>query len=112
MQNELAKTGFLVSVISYGSFWLLDAIRPGIVARYFSVHIFLLCALIFGAWWVRADESFEDLPRLHVLVATGLGIMFAIFVWIAGEGFESLRILATLVSSMIPLLVLRLVKYK
>ncbi len=112
MQHTIAKTGFLVSLTSYLSFWLLDALRPGFVARYFSVHLFLLSTLLFAIWWVKTDAPFLDHPRFHVLVALCLGILLSVLVWNSGEGFGGLRILVTMVSFVIPLLVLRLVKYK
>ncbi len=112
MQETIAKTGYLVSLTSYVGFWLLDALRPGFVARSLSVHLFLLSALCFGVWWVKTGDNGVDHPRGHVLLAIMLGILFSVVVWISGGGFGSLRILVSLVSLFIPLLVLRLVKYK
>jgi len=112
MQASIAKTGFLVSLTSYVCFWLLDALRPGFVARYVSVHVFLLSSLLFGVWWVRLAETPIDHPRLHVVLALLLGILCLILVWRLGGGFGSLRILVSLLSFFIPLVVLRLVKYK
>lgn len=112
MQRTIAKTGFLVSLTSYLCFWLLDALRPGFVARYFSVHLFFLGALVFGVLWVKTDELATDHPRGHVLMAMLAGVVLGALVWISGEGFASLRIVITLLAALIPLMLLRLVKYK
>ena len=112
MQADIPKTGFLVSLISYLSFWLLDALRPGFVARFFSVHLFLLASILFAIWWVRCDVSAVDHPRLHVVVAGVLGIVLSVLMWNVGEGFGGLRILVCLVALIMPLLILRLIKYK
>lgn len=112
MQASIAKTGFLVSLTSYVSFWLLDALRPGFVARYLSVHLFLLSALIFGIWWVQTGETSLDRPRLQVILAAFLGVLCCVLVWRSGSGFGSLRIVVSLLSAFLPLLILRLVKYK
>lgn len=49
-QLAIARTGFYTALISYAFFWLCDAIRPGFVSDYFSVHWFLFAAIVFAGW--------------------------------------------------------------
>lgn len=49
-QVSVARTGFYAALVSYAAFWLCDAIRPGFVSNYFSVHWFLIAAIVFAVW--------------------------------------------------------------
>lgn len=57
--KSIAYTGFIVSLVSYVVFWGADIARTGFVSRYFSVHVFLLAALVFGGWmmFVEVNDS-------------------------------------------------------
>lgn len=55
--RRVARTGFWVSAVSYAVFWACDLARPGFVSRYFSVHVFLIAALAFGAWWTYVESN-------------------------------------------------------
>lgn len=109
-QERIAKVGFFTSAISYVSFWIVDAIRPGFVARYVSVHLFLLAAIVFGAWWTMTVRTYRDWPFAQYAVATAYGIVLAAIAWNFGAGFESYRLLAVLAALVTPATVLSLVR--
>lgn len=108
--HQIAKTGFHVSLISYGLFWLLDVLRPGFVSRSFSVHLFLLAALIFGLWWGIQVKEFTDRPWVQLVVVGILGILFAVLTWFSGSGLGTLRVLITLISLFIPVIFWNLIR--
>ncbi len=56
-QQAVARTGFYASIVSYAVFWACDAIRAGFVSDYFSVHWFLLAAIVFASWWGALHEE-------------------------------------------------------
>lgn len=109
-QERIAKTGFFTSAISYVSFWIVDALRPGFVARYLSVHLFLLAAVVFGAWWMATVREYRDWPFAQYGVAAVLGIVLASIAWTLGAGFESYRLLAVLAAFVTPATVLATVR--
>ncbi len=109
-QERIARTGFFTAAVSYVSFWILDALRPGFVARYVSVHLFLLAAMIFGAWWAVSARSYRDWPFAQYVVAALFGIVLATVAWTLGAGFESYRLLAVLAALVTPATVLSLVR--
>lgn len=109
-QERIAKTGFFTSAISYVAFWIVDAIRPGFVARYLSVHLFLLAAIVFGAWWTATVREYRDWPFVQYGVAVTFGIVLASIAWTLGAGFESYRLLAVLAALVTPATVLSLVR--
>ncbi len=77
-QEIIARTGFVTSVYAYAFFWGADLMQPGFVSRYFSVHIFLLCAIVFGWWWSRCVKWFTDRPILQHILAVVLGIILLV----------------------------------
>ncbi|MBI4713963.1 hypothetical protein HY771_02150 [Candidatus Uhrbacteria bacterium] len=91
MFEIISRTGFYVSIVSYAVFWILDAILPGFVARSFSVHIFLLSAIVFGIWWAISVKEYTQRPWLEILCALVLGILLSVLTWIFGEGFDMFR---------------------
>lgn len=52
MNETTYKIGFYTYLVAYVGFWLVDGLRPGFVARYVSVHIFLLVTLVFAFLWM------------------------------------------------------------
>ena len=108
----MAQTGFLVSLVSYVLFWALDLIRPGFVARFFSVHIFLIGIMVFGIWWGSVVQEYTDRPQLQYVLLFLCGIFAAVLTWNLGSVFGGWRVLISFVSFLIPVLVLRLLKYK
>ncbi|OGL64013.1 hypothetical protein A3C09_00530 [Candidatus Uhrbacteria bacterium RIFCSPHIGHO2_02_FULL_47_44] len=111
-QEILARTGFFVSLASYGLFWLLDLIHPGFVARFFSVHLFLLGMIVFGIWWGSVVEEYTDRPKIQEATLVLVGILCAVLTWNLGEMFGGWRLIVSAVAFVVPLLVLRLLKYK
>lgn len=47
----LTQTVFLTATLSFVVFLLFDLLRPGFVSNVFSVHWFLLAAIVSGIWW-------------------------------------------------------------
>ncbi len=109
-QEKISRTGFFTSVVSYVGFWILDAWRPGFVARYLSVHIFLLAAIVFGTWWSLTVQEYRDWPFFQYAVVFLLGILCAWITWQTGTGFESYRLLAVVGALFIPSIVLSLIR--
>jgi hypothetical protein len=108
--SVIAKTGFYVSLVSYGIFWLFDVVRPGFVSRSFSVHLFLLAALIFGIWWGITVKEYMDRPWAQMPIAIVLGFALSVITWGAGEGFGALRLVVVVITFFIPTLFWRLVQ--
>jgi hypothetical protein len=111
-QASIACTGFFVSLLSYVFFWMVDLVRPGFVARFFSVHIFLLGVIVFGVWWGAVIEEYSDRPRIQQIMAMVFGFLFAIITWNLGSAFGGWRLIVSAVVFFVPLLVLRLIRYK
>jgi len=109
-QETISRTGFLTSAASYAAFWLADIMRPGFVARYFSVHLFLLAALAFGAWWAISVREYRDWPLMQYAIAIFFGLLLAALVWSTGTGFESYRLLAVAAAFLVPSVVVSLVR--
>ncbi|MBI2475231.1 hypothetical protein HYV69_02270 [Candidatus Uhrbacteria bacterium] len=108
-QSTISHTGFYVSLISYVVFWILDILKPGFVARVFSVHIFLLSAIAFGIWWAIMVKEYTERPWFEMIIALVMGILLSVLVWIFGEGFGMFRFLVVIIAFFTPLLFLRLV---
>ncbi len=108
-QIKIARTGFFVSLISYGIFWSMDAMRPGFVARSFSVHLFLLGTIVFGVWWAIVVREYRERPWLQRLCATILGFFLAVLTWRLGEGFGAFRFLMVIVALCLPSLFFQLI---
>lgn len=111
-QAAIARTGFFTSLASYALFWLLDLVRPGFVARFFSVHIFLLGMIVFGIWWGSVVEEYADRPRVQQSILLACGVVCAVLTWNLGSFFDGWRVIVSMIAFAVPLLVLRLVKYK
>ena len=105
-QTTISRTGFYVSLISYVVFWVLDILKPGFVARTFSVHIFFLSAIVFGIWWAVVVKEYTERPWFEMLVALVLGILLSVLTWIFGEGLGMFRFLIVLTAFFTPLLFL------
>ena len=110
--ETIARTGFYVSVLSYIMFWLADTVRPGFVARYFSVHIFLIAILFFALWWSRSVENYVDRPIVQRAVAALLGVGLAMLVWNVGKGLVGFRFLTVALALFTPTILLRLIRNK
>ena len=86
----LVRTGFLTSLISYVFFWFTDFLIPGFVSRYFSVHVFLLTALVCGLLWSHVIQTYTQHPQLRRFIVFSLGLLLALLTWklTPGLGFE------------------------
>ncbi len=111
-QAAIAQTGFFVSLTSYAVFWLLDLVHPGFVARFFSVHVFLFGAIFFGVWWGSIVEEYVDRSFLQQILATACGVFLAMLTWNLSGILGGWRMVLGSIALFIPLLILRLVKYK
>lgn len=99
--HTLLLTVFQASVWSYVVFWLADAIRPGFVARTFSVHIFGALALLSGL--VLASSPTER--RVHRLTRVLVPVMSAlvglVFFWQIGQGLGTIRVWLAVLGSVV-----------
>lgn len=111
-QEAIAETGFFTSLLSYVLFWTLDVFRPGFVARFFSVHVFLVGLIVFGVWWGAVVEEYTDRPRLQHAVLVLCGLCVGVLTWNLSSAFGSWRIIMSALAFLIPLLFFRLLKYK
>jgi hypothetical protein len=109
-QETISRTGFLTSVTAYVSFWLLDVLRPGFVARYLSVHVFLVATVVFGLWWLRSVREYCDRPVVQYAAAAAFGILSAWVVWELGTGFGDFRLIAVVLAALVPATVLAVVR--
>ena len=103
----ISKTGFFVSLISYLGFWLMDIAHPGFVARYFSVHVFLLLTILFGIWWSMYSEVSRQIHIIHYVLVVFFGIIAAVLTWGLTDNLGSHQILITLIAFLTPYLVVR-----
>jgi hypothetical protein len=106
----IAATGYVVSLFSYAAFWVFDALRPGFVSRSFSVHAFLLSAVVFGVAWHASGARTEDTPTRDYLLATGGAVILSAVVWNIGTGFGAFRILMTALAALLPYTVTALLR--
>lgn len=111
-QESVSKTGFLTSLTSYALFWLMDLLQPGFVARYFSVHIFLLGIIIFGIWWSTVVKEYTDRPKLQLLIAYAFGFILSVITWNLSKELGMIRGIIVLVAFTIPLFILKIIKGK
>ncbi|MBU0646225.1 hypothetical protein KJ611_01960 [Patescibacteria group bacterium] len=109
-QSTLAKTGFLTSLISYLLFALAEVLRPGFASRYFSIHLFLLAAIIFGFWWAGRLKDFNDHWLIQHVCAIIFGVVLFVLTWRLGAGFAEYRILMSLLAAAAPLIFLRIIR--
>ena len=112
MQEIIARTGFLVSLTSYLFFWALDLARPGFVARFFSVHIFLVCTMFFGLWWSRVVTVYNDRAGLERIFRLVCGVFLAVLTWSLTGVFGFERGGLTLIAFFVPWIVLKLIRSK
>ncbi|PJA45380.1 hypothetical protein CO174_03595 [Candidatus Uhrbacteria bacterium CG_4_9_14_3_um_filter_50_9] len=108
--EQIAKTGFLTSLTSYALFWLMDLLKPGFVSRYFSVHIFLLCGLVFGVWWASLIDEYTEHVWVQWLLAIVSGFPLAVLIWASTDGLGGYQLPLAIMSFFIPLLLLRVLR--
>lgn len=112
--NDIAKTGFTVSLSSYLLFALFDYLRPGFVSYVFSLHWFLAPIIVFAVLFVLTFASekkkglFFEIITLFLQFLSG-GVIF-ILIWREGEIFGDFRIFLSLFGFLSPWLAMRLLK--
>ena len=108
--EAISRTGFLVSATSYILFWLLDLAKPGFVSRYFSVHAFLLAAIVFGIWWSAVVRDYMQRAWLESLIALALGLILSVITWSASDGLEGYRLLLATIAVFTPSVIYVLIR--
>lgn len=106
----ITRTGYIVSAISYAIFLTLDWLRPGFVSNFFSPHLFLLSAIIFGILWARRSYTSAITP-FALLPTVFTAFLLAIFTWTEGRPFGDLRLLVTLTAFVVPFLIVHSLKH-
>jgi len=103
MKERLFTTAFITSVISYGVFGFADYIRQGFVSTVFSLHWFLLVAVVFGTGLLLLPPV-EQRKRKFVRATLRTVVSMFLFLLIFREGdvFGDLRGLLALVGAMAP----------
>lgn len=108
--EAITRTGFLVSLVSYVVFWLADAVVPGFVSRYFSVHVFLLASVVFGILWASVLDAYTSRPMVQVAVALFCGLVLAVLTWGFAPDLDVYRVVLTLVSFFTPTILYTLIR--
>lgn len=95
MMKTIAKTGFYTFAYSYIGFFFLDIIRPGFVSFHFSVHLFLVLAILFGiaTCILYRDEQMADSKWGELFFFLVTGFMLAGLIWREGVVFGDFRFL-------------------
>ncbi|MFH1712186.1 MAG: hypothetical protein ABH846_03050 [Patescibacteria group bacterium] len=113
--RDIAKIGFITSLISYGVFALADYLRPGFVSFTFSVHWFLLFLIVFGVWWSIYDDQMSS-SKVGTIVAwpikIALGMLLFVIIWQEGEVFGDLRVFLALIGLLIPFFIPLLLRHR
>ncbi len=68
--------------------------------------------IVFGVWWGAVIEEYSDRPRIQQIMAMVFGFLFAIITWNLGSAFGGWRLILCFLVFIIPLLLLRLMRYK
>ena len=110
IQTIIAQTGFCTSIFTYALLLISNAIRPGFVARYFSPHIFLLAAIVFGIWWAANVKEYKEKRFLNWLISLSLAILLSVITWNFGEGFREYRIIMVIIAFVTPFVVQKILK--
>ena len=76
--QELAKTGFLASLAAYAVFWFTEFFVPGFVSHFFSVHDFLLSALVCSFVWTSSMRTYVPHSSVRRLLLAIFGIGLAV----------------------------------
>ena len=85
------------------TFLFLDVLRPGFVSDVFSVHWFLLGALVCGAAAISITPPAMEGKGVAKIVGTLLaGTILSLLVWRAGEAFGDLRIFLAILAFVLP----------
>ena len=103
--RQIYATAFITSLLSYGIFALAEYTRPGFVSYNFSLHWFLLLALLFGVLWsfsIKGQERSELSSFVGIGLKVLLSVILFVLVWKEGVVFNDLRIFLALVAASLP----------
>jgi len=81
VSETLVRTFFLTSTISFFVFLGLDLLRPGFVSNTFSVHWFLLIAILSGVWWGSVVKELKERRAFQILSAFVFGLVGVYVTW-------------------------------
>lgn len=101
-QPMVARVGLYSSLVSYVVFWVAELWRPGMVSRSFSVHLFLVAVLLFGAWVISLKQDECKRGFVAFVVTLFLSVACLMLTWICGEGFAEYRLLAAFFAFFLP----------
>lgn len=110
LETSVAGTAFTAFSAAYAAFWLAELARPGFVSRFLSVHLFLLAAVVSGAWYAVRVERYRDRPLMQYACAFLLAPLAAYAMWRLGEGFGDGRLLAAALAAAVPPIVVPLLR--
>lgn len=100
--SRIARTGFIVSLLSFGLFAAADYARPGFVSYAFSVYWFLFAAFAFGVWWALLSDDSEASKFFAWPVKIAIGVALFALLWKEGGAFGDFRALFALVGLVLP----------
>ncbi|GEM_PF-2040287 len=103
--ESAARIVLAASLAWYAAFWLADALRPGFVSRYLSVHWFLLVALACAGWLLVlgvTSAKWTKIPRAWLLLALPAGLLAGWVAWRVGAGAGEYRVLLALLAFTAP----------
>lgn len=110
VSETLARTVFLTSLVSFVVFLFLDLLRPGFVAKTFSVHWFLLAAIVSGVWWAFVVKEKKEKKKLQLLVALFFGLIGLFVVWQFRADLSDFLVLVLPLAFLTPFLVIYLLR--
>jgi hypothetical protein len=110
-QERIAKTGFFTGIISFIVFFNLDFLIDGFVSHYFSIHWILIITIIFGIWWSSRYTKVRKRAVTNFIFAIILSAFLATVSWSITEIFEEYRVLVTLLVSITPFFLYRMLLF-
>lgn len=108
--ETLARTIFLTSLVSFVVFLFLDLLRAGFVSNTFSVHWFLLAAIISGIWWSCVIKEIKERKWLQNLSVFLLGLAEIYLAWGFRAALGDFLVLVLPLAFLTPFLVLYLLR--
>ncbi|MFA6131741.1 MAG: hypothetical protein WC702_01570 [Patescibacteria group bacterium] len=104
----LTRTIFLTTVVSFFVFLAFDLFRPGFVSNTFSIHWFLLVAIVSGIWWAGVVKERKENKILQFLSAFIFGLAGVFVVWQFRANLSDFLVLVLPLALVVPLLVIYL----
>jgi len=110
VSETLARTFFLTSTISFFVFLGLDLLRPGFVSDTFSVHWFLLIAIVSGVWWGSVVKELKEKSFFQILSAFIFSLVGVCITWQFRADLSDFLVLLLPLVLVVPFVVLLLVR--